>query len=128
MSNKKLSNCRQCKSPVLEGSDGIIIGREQAKGWCDICIGKSLFLMAGIAKVATEDMEFDDFLKSISGKCQTYHSSRFTGKVCPSCGNGMLSGSCFSSCKKCFPEHFQPCQECGQLKISCICGWEDQIL
>lgn len=121
---RKITDCRECSTPVLAKVDGVVVGKKEDKGWCETCMRKSVYLMQYLAKLALEDIEFSTVKKQLVERARSVGLDKhggLTGDICPDCGNDMVEGSHVGACRKCHPEYFEECDTCGQEKICCIC-------
>lgn len=119
MKKGRVTNCRECDTPILAELDGVVVGKNGDKGWCDPCIRKSIYLMAYLAKLTMEDIEFDVVKSRLTKNLSKFDG--FVSDTCPRCGDNIVEGSHIGACKKCDPEYFEECGKCGQEKICCIC-------
>lgn len=130
MKRGRVTNCRECDTPILPSLDGVVIGKNRNKGWCDPCIRKSAYLMAYLAKLTMEDIEFDDVKSLLARETELGPLDEFggfVGDICPKCKDDIVNGSHVGACRKCNPEYFEECEQCGQERISCICYTESLI-
>lgn len=131
MRKGNIVNCRECETPMLGSLDGVVMGRNKDEGWCSSCIAKSAYLMAYLSKLVMEDIEFGEVKRRLTRKVKPVSLDEFggfVGDVCPKCGDDFVEGGAFSACRKCTPEYFKNCEDCGFERINCICCLEDMIL
>lgn len=139
--DRRIAECRQCQTPVMENLEGVVTERSISskvcvvKGWCSTCMEEAMPLMAHVSEVATGDLDFEDFIDIMSTKPrkQLYTSANLnisedSEKYCPCCGDSIIHGSFFDACRKCSPKYFEKCKTCSQLKVNCLCNWEDTVL
>lgn len=136
LKDKVVVDCRQCQNPILESLEGIVTKKKtevfdlprRTVGWCYKCIKKAMPLMSDISKIATGDMDFEDFLEMMGNKRLLAGFERSTGSICPSCGDRLSHGSFFDACRKCSPVYFEQCRVCGQTKVNCLCELADTVI
>lgn len=122
-------DCRQCHMPMMEGIEGVVLktGGGEVSGWCDKCLEDALPLIGGVARLAVEDLNFEDFIEDFESVKLWLENALSNSELdtlgrCPNCGDEMVSGSFMTACRKCTPVYFEMC-ECGQEQINCMCSW-----